>query len=47
MNIAKFVKYKKIDGITDLLDESSHEGIHVYIELHCDVNPNIILNQLL
>ncbi|MDC7279207.1 DNA gyrase subunit A [Butyrivibrio fibrisolvens] len=45
-NIAKLVKDKKIDGITDLRDESSREGIRVCIELRRDVNPNIILNQL-
>ncbi len=45
-NIAKLVKDKKVDGITDLRDESSREGIRVCIELRRDVNPNIILNQL-
>ena len=45
-NIAKLVKDKKIDGITDLRDESSREGIRVCIELRRDVNPHIILNQL-
>ncbi|MCR5195914.1 MAG: DNA gyrase subunit A [Pseudobutyrivibrio sp.] len=45
-NIAKLVKDKKADGITDLRDESSREGIRVCIELRRDVNPNIILNQL-
>ena len=45
-NIADLVKDKKIDGITDLRDESSREGMRVVIELRRDVNANIILNQL-
>ncbi len=44
--IAELVKDKKIDGITDLRDESSREGTRVCIELRRDANPNIILNQL-
>ena len=44
--IAELHKDKKIDGITDLRDESSREGMRVCIELRKDVNPNIILNQL-
>ena len=44
--IAELVKDKRIDGITDLRDESSREGTRVCIELRRDVNPNIILNQL-
>ncbi len=44
--IAELVKEKKIDGITDLRDESSREGMRVVIELRRDVNPNIILNKL-
>ena len=46
IKIAELVKLKKIDGITDLRDESSREGTRVVIELRKDVNPNIILNQL-
>ena len=53
VNKAKLVEYigklhrdKKIDGITDLRDESNREGIRVVIELRRDVNPNVILNQL-
>ncbi|MBQ0036001.1 MAG: DNA gyrase subunit A [Firmicutes bacterium] len=44
--IAELVKDKKIDGITDLRDESSREGMRVVIELRRDVNPNIVLNKL-
>jgi DNA gyrase subunit A len=44
--IAELVHDKKIDGITDLRDESSREGMRVCIELRRDVNPNVILNQL-
>ncbi|MBO5617816.1 DNA gyrase subunit A [Pseudobutyrivibrio sp.] len=44
--IAELHKDKKIDGITDLRDESSREGMRICIELRRDVNPNIILNQL-
>ncbi len=45
-NIADLVKDKKVDGITDLRDESDREGMRVVIELRRDVNANIILNQL-
>ena len=44
--IAELVKDKKIDGITDLRDESSREGMRIVIELRKDANANIILNQL-
>ena len=44
--IADLVKNKKIDGITDLRDESSREGMRVVIELRKDVNANVLLNQL-
>ncbi len=44
--IAELVKLKKIDGITDLRDESSREGMRICIELRRDVNANVILNQL-
>ncbi len=44
--IAELVKEKKIDGITDLRDESSREGMRIVIELRKDTNANIILNQL-
>ncbi len=44
--IADLVKLKKIDGITDLRDESDREGMRIVIELRRDANANIILNQL-
>ena len=44
--IAEMVRDKKIDGITDLSDQSSREGMRICIELRRDVNPNVILNQL-
>ncbi len=44
--IAELVKTKKIEGITDLRDESDREGMRIVIELRHDANPNIILNQL-
>ncbi len=44
--IADLVKDKKIDGITDLRDETSREGMRVVIECRRDANPNIILNKL-
>ncbi len=45
--IAELVRDKKIDGITELRDESSREGMRICIELRRDANPNIILNQLI
>ena len=44
--IASFVKEKKVDGITDLRDESDQEGTRVVIEVRRDANANVILNQL-
>lgn len=44
--IASLVKEKKIDGITDLRDESDQEGTRVVIEVRRDANANVILNQL-
>ena len=44
--IADLVKEKKIDGITDLRDESDREGMRVVVELRKDANANVILNQL-
>ena len=44
--IAELVREKKIDGITDLRDESSREGMRICIELRRDVNPNVVLNLL-
>ena len=45
-NIAVLVRDKRVEGITDLRDESDREGMRIAIELRRDVNPNIILNQL-
>ena len=44
--IAELFHDKKIDGITDLRDESSRQGMRICIELRRDVSPNVILNQL-
>ncbi len=44
--IAELVKDKKIDGITELRDESDRVGMRIAIELRRDVNANVILNQL-
>ncbi|MBR1692266.1 MAG: DNA gyrase subunit A [Lachnospiraceae bacterium] len=44
--IAELVKDKKIDGITDLRDESDREGMRVVIELRRDVNANVVMNHL-
>lgn len=44
--IAELVRDKKIDGITELRDESSREGMRICIELRRDINPNVLLNQL-
>ena len=44
--IADLVKEKKIDGITDLADHSSREGMRICIELRRDANANVILNKL-
>jgi DNA gyrase subunit A len=45
-DIANLVKDKKVDGITDIRDESNKEGIRVVIELRKDVQPQVMLNQL-
>ena len=44
--VAELVKEKKVDGITDLRDESDRRGLRVVIELRRDVNPQIVLNHL-
>jgi DNA gyrase subunit A len=44
--IAELVREKKIDGITDLRDESDRNGMRIVIELRRDVNPNVVLNNL-
>ena len=45
-HIADLVKDKRIEGISDLRDESDRQGMRIVIELKRDANPNIILNQL-
>jgi DNA gyrase subunit A len=53
VNKARLIKYiadlqrdKRIDGITDLRDETSREGMRIVIELRRDINPNIMLKKL-
>ncbi len=45
-NIANLVKEKKVEGIAELRDESSREGMRIAIELKRDTNANVVLNQL-
>lgn len=45
-NIAELVKDKRINGISDLRDESDREGMRIVIELKRDANPNVVLNLL-
>ena len=45
-SIANLVKEKRIEGISDLRDESDRDGMHVVIELKRDANPQIVLNHL-
>lgn len=44
--IADLVREKKLEGITDLRDETDRNGMRVVIELRRDANPHIVLNQL-
>ena len=44
--MAELVKDKKIDGITDIRDESNRDGVRVVVELRRDANANVVLNQL-
>ncbi|MCL2421422.1 MAG: DNA gyrase subunit A, partial [Defluviitaleaceae bacterium] len=44
--MADLVKDKKIDGITDIRDESNRDGVRIVIELRRDANANVVLNQL-
>lgn len=46
LKIAELVKLKKVDGITDLRDESNREGVRIVIELRRDANANVVLNTL-
>ncbi len=45
-NIADLVKDKRIEGISDLNDESNREGMRVVVELKREANPQVVLNQL-
>ena len=44
--MAELVKDKKVDGITDIRDESNRDGVRIVVELRRDANANVILNQL-
>ena len=44
--IANLAKDKKIDGISDVRDESDRDGMRIVVEIKRDANPHIILNQL-
>ncbi len=44
--IASLARNKKIDGITDLRDESNREGIRIVIEIRKDINPQVLVNHL-
>ncbi len=46
VQIAKLVEAKKLEGISDLRDESDRKGMRVVIELKREANPNVVLNQL-
>lgn len=46
IKIVDLVKEKKIDGISDIRDESNRKGVRLVIELKRDANPNVVLNQL-
>lgn len=45
-NIAELVKEKRIEGISDINDYTSREGMHMVVDLKRDANPQIVLNQL-
>src|SRR3990167_5757332 len=46
IHIAELVKDKKINGISDIRDESDKDGIRIVIELKKETSPDILLNQL-
>lgn len=46
VKIAELVKDKRIEGISDLRDETDREGMRIVIELKRDANPNVVLNNL-
>ena len=45
-SIAQCVKDKKIEGVTELRDESGRDGMRIVVEYRRDINPQILLNQL-
>ena len=45
-NIADLVKDKRIEGITDLNDETNRKGMRIVVDLRRDANPQVVLNQL-
>lgn len=45
-SIAELVKDKRIEGISDINDYSSREGMHIEVDLKRDANPQVVLNQL-
>ena len=45
-HIADLVKEKRIEGISDINDESNRQGMRVVVELKKDANPQVVLNQL-
>lgn len=44
--IADLHKEKRVDGITDIRDESDKSGMRIVIEMRRDINPQVLLNQL-
>ncbi|MEX2356455.1 MAG: DNA gyrase C-terminal beta-propeller domain-containing protein, partial [Thermaerobacterales bacterium] len=44
--IAELVRERKVEGITDLRDESDRDGMRIVVELNRTANPNVVLNQL-
>ncbi len=46
LRIAELVRDKKIDGISDLRDESDRDGLRIVVELKRDMPPEVVLNQL-
>jgi len=44
--MAELVKEKRIEGVSDIRDESNREGMRIVVELKKDVNPNVVLNRL-
>jgi len=46
IKIAEYVREKKLEGISDLRDESDRDGMRIVVELKRDANPNLVLNNL-